>query len=313
MTRLSFEYDESSGYPAKFRAEYRGLTVLAIQDESPSNPWQDQDGLAPLLWYSLGGDGIQDESGAYDLESVLGSTQYFSEYALGRKWRQLCQALGVDDPAALDAELKTERREYGGRLADYRRDKLESVLSDLKPDGWRQWGAACDYFAALESLWTLAGVPALDFQHNGYSQGDSVRGLLVATPAWIKAMGIPAGHDFESDLKAQADLFGAYAFGDVYGYVIESPEGEHLDSCWGFYGGDFDESGLAEAAQDSAESILASAAKRKAEKLKELIRNRVPLALRPALLAEAGELKEPVYMTAAQWQAADAGKESAVV
>jgi hypothetical protein len=27
-----------------------------------------------------------------------------------------------------------------------------------------------------------------------------------------------------------------YLSGDVWGYVIETEEGQHLDSCWGFYG-----------------------------------------------------------------------------
>jgi hypothetical protein len=290
MERLSFDYDDKAN---ESRAEYRGLVIRAIQDSDCSNPWQDSDGMAPLLWTS--GEGWNDESGAYDIESVLGSTRYFSDYQLGRKWRQLCSAIGVDDPAALEAELKAERKEYGGRLADYRRDKLESILSELKPAG-RSWGAACDYIDALERLWRLAGVVALDFQRNGYSQGDTVRGLLVAHPDWLKAMGITAGHDMQADLESQADVFGAWVFGDCFGYVIEQadadgdPDGETLDSCWGFIGDDFAKSGLADAAKESADSILASAAKRKAAKLKELIRNHVPLAMRPAILADAERL-----------------------
>ena len=105
-------------------------------------------------------------------------------------------------------------------------------------------------------------------------------------------MGIKPSADLTGDLKSQADLFGAYAFGDVFGFVIEAePDGETLDSCWGYYGSDFDESGLAEAAQELANHILASAAKRRAAKLKELIRNHVPLDKRPAILAEAGKLE----------------------
>jgi hypothetical protein len=290
MERLSFEYDESSGYPSVSVVEYRGLTIKAVQDESPSNPWQDSDGLAPMIWTS--GDGLNDESGRYDIESPLNASR-FSDYRLGRDWAKLCAAVGVSDPAALEAELKQERKEYGGRLADYRRDKLEEYLGELKPSGYRSWGAACDYLDALETLWTMAGVEALDFQRSGYSQGDTVRGLLVALPEWREAMGITAGHDMRADLERQADLFGAYAFGDVYGFVIES-EGEQLDSCWGFYGTEFNESGLAEAATESADAILADAAKRKAERLKELIRNHVPLAARPAILADAARL-ESVY------------------
>lgn len=37
-----------------------------------------------------------------------------------------------------------------------------------------------------------------------------------------------------------------YLSGNVYGYVIETPDGEHLDSCWGF-SGDYEEYCLPEA------------------------------------------------------------------
>jgi hypothetical protein len=31
----------------------------------------------------------------------------------------------------------------------------------------------------------------------------------------------------------------AYANGEVYGYIVKDNDGEHLDSCWGFYGYEF--------------------------------------------------------------------------
>lgn len=287
MERLDFEWDSRA---KEGRAEYRGLIIRVVQDSDCSNPWQDTDGMAPLLW--TGGDGWNDESDAYDIESPL---VRFSDYQLGRKWRQLCQALDVD-PVAREVEIKADQRVCGGRLADHRRDILELILSELKPAG-RSRGAACDYLAALETLWQLAGIEALDFERNGYSQGDSVRGLLVALPEWRKAMGIAKGADMKADLEAQADTFGAWVFGDCYGYVIEqadadgNPDGEPLDSCWGFIGDDFTKGGLAEQAKDSADYILKAAAKRKAERLKELIRNHVPLHARPAILADAAKLE----------------------
>lgn len=29
-----------------------------------------------------------------------------------------------------------------------------------------------------------------------------------------------------------------YLLGDVWGFVVEDKDGEHLDSCWGFFGDD---------------------------------------------------------------------------
>lgn len=278
---LSFEYQDRSG---EYRAEYRGLIVKAIQDSDCFNPWEDSDGLSPMIVYA---DGWQDYSGRYDIESPLAA---LSDAKLGRQWKALCDAIGID-PAEADSEVKESQAAYGGRLAEYRREYLESALSDLKPSGGRSWGAACDYLSALESIWQIAGVAALEFQRNGYSQGDSWRGLLVALPEWRSAMGIKPAAPMAEDLEAQADLFGSWARGDCYGFSIETEAGDSLDSYWGFIGDEFDKSGLAEAAQSAADYIADSSKRRRNGRLAELIRNRVPLHNRPAELEAAGEFK----------------------
>lgn len=37
-------------------------------------------------------------------------------------------------------------------------------------------------------------------------------------------------------LKSEVKTYDQYLTGDVWGYVIEDRHGEHVDSCWGFYG-----------------------------------------------------------------------------
>lgn len=39
----------------------------------------------------------------------------------------------------------------------------------------------------------------------------------------------------------------AWEQGEVFGYVVEDQYGEHIDSCWGFYGYDWAESQATEA------------------------------------------------------------------
>ncbi len=41
----------------------------------------------------------------------------------------------------------------------------------------------------------------------------------------------------EEVLRAEVSTYNEYLTGDVYGYVIEDPGGEQVDSCWGYYGG----------------------------------------------------------------------------
>lgn len=42
----------------------------------------------------------------------------------------------------------------------------------------------------------------------------------------------------ERILRGEVETFAMYLEGDVYGIVITDPDGEEVDSCWGFYGFD---------------------------------------------------------------------------
>ena len=140
----------SSGYPAVSVAEYRGLTIKAVQDTDAANPWRDTDGLAPLLWTS--GDGLQDDAPADDIESPLKS---FTDRQLVLKWPKICAALGVD-PGEAERDARQAQKDYGYTLGEQRRDLLDNALRELRPSHFRSWSAAVDYLAALEELWTLS-------------------------------------------------------------------------------------------------------------------------------------------------------------
>ena len=47
-------------------------------------------------------------------------------------------------------------------------------------------------------------------------------------------------------LTSEVETYNAWANGNVYGFVITDKEGNEVDSCWGFYGDDADENGLAD-------------------------------------------------------------------
>lgn len=272
---LSFDYDSARGEET---ATYGALTIRAVRDESPANPFTDWDCEPPLLvWF----DGNLTEYG----DGICEPLAAISDWHMARRWRDIAAALDIK-PETVEAEARD--RAKGERLADFRRDYFESALDDMRPSRWG--GGGSDYLAALAKLWEIAGVVALDSCSQGYSQGDYADVLAVALPAWAEKVGAPRD-THKRQLESAVKLYGAWAWGDVYGYVIESPDGETLDSCWGYYGTDHDESGLAEAAESAAAAIYADARKRKGERLKELIRNRVPVAMRPALLAEAATLK----------------------
>ena len=288
MTKLNWEFVNHGGpYNAgRQRAEYRGLVIWAEQDSSPSNPFEDWDTEPPTAVYS--DRSFTDYSDGDALDPFEGlKDRWFS-----RNWRALCQILGID-PEEHDKEARDFRRSFAqqNNLAAIRRGLFEDVLGDMKPD--RSGYGASDYLEALEALWRLRGVEARRWSSHGYSQGDWAEGISVPTSRWVELTGAPAD-SHARQMKAAGELWGAWAWGDVYGYIVTAPaddpeeEGETLESCWGYYGADHAESGLEEAAIWAADYVVEQAAKRKAAKLKELIRNRVPLEARPALLAEAG-------------------------
>ena len=40
-----------------------------------------------------------------------------------------------------------------------------------------------------------------------------------------------------SCIEGSVSEYGAYVSGEVYGFTVSDPEGEEVDSCWGYYGG----------------------------------------------------------------------------
>lgn len=292
MEKLDWQFVDHGGtYGAGYqKAAYHGLVIEAHQDSNAECPFESWDCEPPTAVYS----GRHNDESDYSGGVVQRPLDYLpdSKLRLRRYWEPAARALGVSDPAAWRADLEREAADYGDSIVDTMRERLESDLEAMRPGYYVNAG---DYTSALAALWNLAGVPAVDWVSRGYSQGDYADGITVATPAWRETVGAPL-EGLEAQLEAARDLWGAWAWGDVYGWVIRAagPDGEAdgdtLDSCWGYYGTDHGDSGLEESALEAADSILAAARKRKAARLAELIRNRVPLAVRPAELAAAGEL-----------------------
>jgi hypothetical protein len=228
MTRLN-PYDFTPGEPVDLGA----VTLTIHLDDWRENPWTAWDCQTPLAWHSGGHGSVNLHDSGDGILNPLGDV---SPRWVSRHWRKIAQALDLD-AGAEDAEARAQARDYGEPLGAVRLEQFRSALRDMAGN---TWGVVSDYFDALEALWELRGCPALAFQRNGYSQGDSVLGLLVATPAHAERCGFDLkapGHDIRASLEGDADLFGAWAFGDVYGFTLEDKAtGEILDSVWGFYG-----------------------------------------------------------------------------
>ena len=92
------------------------------------------------------------------------------------------------------------------------------------------------YYEHGNSLWMLKDgrTPAgVEFQWDG----TRVAGLLI----WDHKpgdMGAKSYEDRAKDAQGFLDEYNEWCNGNCYGYSIETEDGEHVDSCWGFIGSD---------------------------------------------------------------------------
>lgn len=281
---LAWEYQDHSSRP-EYRATYRGFVIRAVQDQSPENPFGAWDCEPPTLIYR-GRDGFDDYSG----DTVADPLAAMSDGIISRHWRAIAKALDLKEEEH-DSQVKEAVADIRAGAAAYlsppktrtapvRRELFEEALEDAKH------GNGSDYLETLAALWRISGAVAETWASNGYSQGDWAEGLSVATPEWAAKVGAPRS-THSDQCKYAGKLYGYWAWGDVYGFIIGEDDDDG-DSCWGFYGDDFRESGLEEAARGSVDAVIRN--RKRQAKAADLIKARVPLHLRPALLDAAGQV-----------------------
>lgn len=57
-------------------------------------------------------------------------------------------------------------------------------------------------------------------------------------------------------VKCEVEQYDQYLIGDVYGYILKDANGEHLDSCWGFYGNNHRENGMVDQLEPQFAKLL---------------------------------------------------------
>lgn len=125
---------------------------------------------------------------------------------------------------------------------DYTLNDKQNIIED------EIWSASLEQ---LSKVCDLLKIPNLYYVSRGYSQGDYADVLIVCTNKFYETTGAKNTPKANTKtLECAKKLFNAWAWGDVYGFVIEEKneddEWEHVDSCYGFYGTDHNENGLYE-------------------------------------------------------------------
>jgi hypothetical protein len=84
----------------------------------------------------------------------------------------------------------------------------------------------------------------------------------------------------ERIMKAVIKEYDLFLQGQVFGFEVISPDGEELDSCWGFYGDNWENNGLYEHAKPAIDYHIAKQLRDHFEQVKTWIRNQVPYHIR---------------------------------
>ena len=241
---------------AEQKKEYK---IRLLCDNSPDNPFEEWDGL-PSLMYDSGRDGSGDFSKG-EIDKYLCDYLTFSHIIRHQK-----KILGLLDYEYLNIDVKNAEN------ADEKVDLIYNDLEDFIRESIDNKIKFCEAFNILFYSGTA----------RGYSQGDWADVFILPTPDFYNITGIDPKKHKKEDLKSTFKLFENWAFGDVYGFIIEEKneftktykdgstesghDWEHVHSCFGFYGTDWEENGMIEAIQSEVQEWSK-------EEIKEILEN----------------------------------------
>lgn len=254
--------------------------VHILYDETPENPFEAWDSEPPILvahWdrgqYSLTEYGLADRC------------PDIPEAVVRKRWKEMLAALnyGVFGwvPPRFNGNGYTQDWAGLRKFADDHRDysHLWEALAEEYEAALELYETS-DRLAKYAEVYEWLGCPAYVGSTSGCSQGDYAEVLVVWTKEWMGKVGI--NHtmltlsNIELDQKNTVKLYGAWVWGNVYGWAITrsteeqrrqwaqntycfmaeaggipcfywSPHagpGDVVESCWGYYGTDHEESGL---------------------------------------------------------------------
>ncbi len=255
---------------------YRGIDIDVVSDIDAPNPFLDWDCNPDLIVVSPGGSSNRTQC------SIYGDTSFDRLPDLTEE--QIVSALRNPDTATALKEydrttdsMLTKALEHWvayGPDAEEVNNTLQNAYEELHP------ALKLDL---LSLVLTMQGIVNLNTSVQGFSQSDYAEVLVVATKEWCDRVGVEV--EKPADLQPYADLYQQWAYGEVYGYVIDELD----DSCFGFFG-DYDkDSYMLDQAKEIIDYHLKLREESRIKKLKEMIRNHVPLQYRERYQSAGGK------------------------
>lgn len=260
--------------------QYRGLTIRIKHDDNPSNPYDDNEGMYPMI--VRGGRNFGDHD-YYDLNDTLTGQLH------GMNYGQLAGVLlKLDNGKEMIHEARQHAMdEVGDSLSvddpeqDIQDHAVEHMIDAIRDNA--------DDPDTLEAIADSLGWPCLNTYTRGYSQGDHLDLFVCWTPEFHKRTGLDAKGATKESLEANAKEYGAWAWGNAYGYVIEE-NGEEVGSCWGYLEPDpwpIEKTYVIQEAKAAADAHIEHRRRKHWQQVKTWIRNRVPFMHRKPLVLTA--------------------------
>lgn len=196
------------------RLEYpEGWSVEIHSDDDPGNPFTECDGM-PLIIMHKKAEGhfgwATDEDLCKLLDDTLDRARYIGQCATTHKGKRMAYVLQTF----------------------MRRATIYHDVAALIP------------FSAIEHSGVAVYLGSHDHPHDpgGWDSG-WVGFVLVTKTQWREWQGLGPDDPIDADRVRESIVesfkgFAAYVSGDCYGYVVNDPEGNEVESCWGYYGWD---------------------------------------------------------------------------
>lgn len=202
---------------------YKGHTIKIEQDDFAECPFTSWDGNPSLLALV---DGHATTYGDIDLCALRLTREQIRANA-----KRICELTGVKSLLQLTTE-------YGHRWdwsdsTGLINNCIYHYVAELSDS---------DKITELPEFYGLTGIVALGTSVQGHCQGHYAELLIVADRKFLDATGATIAS--ASDLECYADLYRWWAYGDVYGWSVEDATGESIESCYGYFGDDHNQSGL---------------------------------------------------------------------
>lgn len=219
-------------YPAFETILIDGYTVKIYDDQHPDNLWE-MEQEPPIMVYYLNSTKVKDYGTNLNLLSIYNRIPM----DMFHDPETILEALGVSK-----------------NHLDYIPDSPEGwkeVLGECLPESpttWTptRWSDGTEYFKMTEALCKLLGIPCHYEVSRGFSQGDSAHVLLAALPEWLQK----DERSSDIDLKSSFNLWAEWSWEGVFGYELIGPDGNEIDSTWGFYGTDWVKNNLIDSVKD---------------------------------------------------------------